>query len=64
MIKYNKKTVTVITDQGEKWNISPNLLSRVEPFSERSKPSKVINLNERKSSAPEGAERKDHQILD
>ncbi|MBS3909093.1 MAG: hypothetical protein KGZ93_05650 [Actinobacteria bacterium] len=64
LIKYNKKTVTVITDQGEKWNISPNLLSRVESSSKRSKPSKVISLNERKSSAPEEAEHKDHLILD
>ena len=53
LIKYNKKTVTVITDQGEKWNVSPSLLSRVESSSKRSTPSKVISLNKRKSSAPE-----------
>ncbi|HEV2523495.1 MAG TPA: hypothetical protein VGT24_14035 [Candidatus Acidoferrales bacterium] len=28
---YNKKTVTVITDLGEHWNVAPGLLSRVEP---------------------------------
>jgi hypothetical protein len=30
--RYNKKTVTVITDTGERWNVSPSLLeSIVEP---------------------------------
>jgi len=27
---YNKKTVTVVTDSGERWNVTPNLLSRLE----------------------------------
>lgn len=27
---YNKKTVTVITDGGQRWNVSPGLLRRVE----------------------------------
>jgi phosphoenolpyruvate synthase/pyruvate phosphate dikinase len=27
---YNKKTVTVITDSGERWNVAPGLLSKVE----------------------------------
>lgn len=29
LTRYNKKTVTVITDSGEHWNVSPSLLSRV-----------------------------------
>ena len=29
LTRYNKKTVTVITDEGRQWNVSPNLLSRV-----------------------------------
>ena len=29
LTRYNKKTVTVITDDGRQWNVSPNLLSRV-----------------------------------
>jgi len=28
LTRYNKKTVTVITDAGQKWNVSPTLLSR------------------------------------
>src|SRR5271167_3174777 len=31
LTRYNKKSVTVITDSGEHWNVSPALLSRVEP---------------------------------
>jgi hypothetical protein len=29
LTKYNKKTVTVITDDGHRWNVSPRLLVRV-----------------------------------
>jgi hypothetical protein len=29
LTRYNKKTVTVITEQGEQWNVAPALLSRV-----------------------------------
>ena len=29
LTRYNRKTVTVITDDGRQWNISPALLSRV-----------------------------------
>lgn len=28
--KYNKKTVTIIADTGQKWNVSPHLLRKVE----------------------------------
>lgn len=28
LIKYNKKTVTIITDNGQKWNVSPCFLKR------------------------------------
>ena len=31
LTRYNQKTVTVITDTGQKWNVSPALLSRVKP---------------------------------
>lgn len=26
-VKYNKKTVTLVTEQGERWNVDPSLLS-------------------------------------
>ena len=31
LTRYNKKTVTVITDTGQRWNVSPILLSRIKP---------------------------------
>ena len=30
LLKFNRKTVTVVTDNGQKWNISPHLLSPVK----------------------------------
>ena len=29
LVKYNRKTATVVTDNGQRWNISPHLLSPV-----------------------------------
>jgi hypothetical protein len=29
LTRYNKKTMTVITDDDRQWNVSPNLLSKV-----------------------------------
>ena len=29
LVKYNKKTVTVITDEGAQWNVSPGFLRKV-----------------------------------
>ena len=31
LTRYNRKTVTVITDDGRQWNVSPTFLARVEP---------------------------------
>ena len=30
LTRYNKKTVTVITEQGQRWNVSPNMLRKVK----------------------------------
>jgi hypothetical protein len=30
LTRYNRKTVTVITDDGQRWNVSPTLLRRAE----------------------------------
>ena len=30
LTRYNKKTVTVITEQGQRWNVSPGALSKVK----------------------------------
>jgi hypothetical protein len=35
LTRYNKKTVTVVTDSGQHWNVSPSLLTKVESASSR-----------------------------
>jgi len=31
LTRYNRKTVTVITDDGQRWNVAPALLRRADP---------------------------------
>ncbi|HYQ92639.1 MAG TPA: hypothetical protein VES89_11360 [Candidatus Competibacteraceae bacterium] len=31
LVRYNKKTVSVLTDEGHRWNVSPRFLRPVEP---------------------------------
>lgn len=31
LTRYNKKSVTVISDEGVRWNVSPALLRKIEP---------------------------------
>ena len=48
LTRYNQKTVTVITDAGQKWNVSPAVLSRVEPAKgANTAGSNVVLLNKR-----------------
>jgi hypothetical protein len=42
LTRYNKKTVTVITDDGRQWNVSPAFLSK--PGSQKSKDSAGSNV--------------------
>ncbi len=43
--RYNRKTVTVITDSGQHWNVAPSLLRRVDvPKQNQSGDSKVVRL--------------------
>ncbi len=34
--QYNRKTVTVVADTGERWNVTPNLLTKLPPQSSAS----------------------------
>jgi ribosomal protein S17 len=46
LTRYNKKTVTVITDKGERWNVAPRLLRRVsESESHRALDPNVIRFH-------------------
>jgi len=43
--KFNKKTVTIITDSGRKWNVSPHLLTKtIKPKLVSKKPRKIAGL--------------------
>ena len=46
LAKYNKKTVTVITEKGQKWNVSPHLLRKVKNVGVK-KQGNVINLQKK-----------------
>jgi len=48
LTRYNKKTVTVITDDGHHWNVSPSFLRKAEPSSNLySDKANVIPLKQR-----------------
>jgi len=44
LMKFNRKTVTVVTDNGQRWNISPHLLS---PIKDTAK-DKVVDISPQK----------------
>jgi hypothetical protein len=38
LTRYNKKTVTIITDSGEQWNVAPTFLRRIDESKGLKKP--------------------------
>jgi hypothetical protein len=48
LTRYNKKTVTVVTDEGRQWNVSPTFLSKAGPPKGKSSAgSNVVLLSKR-----------------
>lgn len=47
LTRYNKKTVTVITDEGRQWNVSPGLLSKALPRGTDATASNLVPLRRR-----------------
>ncbi|GBE08163.1 hypothetical protein BMS3Bbin11_00017 [bacterium BMS3Bbin11] len=52
LVKFNKKTVTVLTEDGQSWNVMPHLLSKVNKKTNKQKSKtkksnrgKVVNLH-------------------
>jgi len=39
LVKYNKKTVTVLSEDGQKWNVSPHLLKNAKESKQKVKKS-------------------------
>ena len=49
LVKYNQKTITVVTEQGERWNVSPSLLSKVKSEKgTKKKEGKIVKLEKMK----------------
>lgn len=44
LTRYNRKSVTVITDDGHRWNVAPGLLRRAEPKGTAAVPLTVVPL--------------------
>ena len=51
LTRYNKKTVTVVTDEGRQWNVSPTFLNKAVPPKGKNRTgsagSNVVLLNQR-----------------
>ncbi len=49
LVKYNKKTVTIINESGQKWNVSPHLLCKMKDVKDKqAKGSNVIEFSTEK----------------
>ena len=48
--KYNKRTVTVITDGGQHWNVSPGFLKKTAAAQQGASGGTVVQISERKST--------------
>jgi len=47
LTRYNKKTVTVITDSGEHWNVAPSVLRKAGPAQASSNSDNVVQLHKK-----------------
>lgn len=50
LVKYNKKTVSVLTENGETWNVSPQFLAKIEERNDDVKPGNVMELKRKKGA--------------
>jgi hypothetical protein len=47
LTRYNRKTVTIITDEGQRWNVSPTLLRRADaPGGSESQARNMVQLRQ------------------
>lgn len=44
LVKYNKKTVTIVANDGQRWNVSPGLIRRAEPKDITPKGGNVVQI--------------------
>jgi len=46
--RYNKKTVSILTEDGQRWNVAPSFLERATPHASGSSDSTVVSIQERR----------------
>ena len=44
LTRYNRKTVTIITDDGQRWNVTPRLLGRADEPHVPTNPASIVPL--------------------
>jgi hypothetical protein len=44
LTKYNRKSVTIITDDGQKWNVAPVFVKKYEPATSTAQPTPGSNV--------------------
>ena len=47
LTRYNRKSVTVVADDGHRWNVSPSFLRRAEPAETEANPGSVIPFRQK-----------------
>lgn len=47
LTRYNRKTVTVVTDDGQRWNVSPTLIRKVAKGTKSASSQNVIELRKK-----------------
>ncbi len=50
LVRYNKKSVTIVSDDGGRWTVSPGLLRKAGAAGREGKAGKVIDADEYKDS--------------
>jgi len=48
LVKYNKKSVTIITESGQRWNVAPDFISKVKSPEASGKGSVVVTFTGKK----------------
>lgn len=48
LVKCNQKTVSIITDTGQQWNVAPSLVSKIKSVSASDKSNVVIDIDSKK----------------
>jgi len=53
LVRYNKKSVTVVTDEGHRWNVSPGFLRKIVRSSRSAQTGNVVTMTKADPAAGE-----------